>query len=177
VTFSELSELPPGRLPVEVIRSARRTKSSQARIVNGVIVVRIPAHMTAEEERSTVDSLVARIERKRAIDETPIDLGARARALAATYELPEPQEVRWVTNQNTLWGSCSFSAGVIRISARLASVPDWVLDYVLLHELTHLVEHGHGPEFHALMDRYPKVERAEGFLEAMALGFAPSTQL
>ena len=69
-------------------------------------------------------------------------------------------------------GSCSFEVGEIRISSRLARVPDWVLDYVLLHELTHLVESGHGPEFHRLMARYPRAERAEGFLDAMALGCA-----
>jgi len=47
-----------------------------------------------------------------------------------------------------------------------------VLDYVLLHELTHLVEPNHSPDFHALMARYPHLERAEGFLEAMTFGCA-----
>jgi len=60
---------------------------------------------------------------------------------------------------------------VIRISSRLARAPEWVVDYVILHELTHLVESGHTAVFHELMTRYPKAERAEGFLEAMSLGF------
>ena len=170
MTFAELADEPAGRLPIKVIRSERRKKSSQARVVNGVIEVRIPSWMSAEEERETVESLTGRIERKRAIQETPIDLAERARSLAVRYELPVPHEIRWVTNQNTLWGSCSLFAGVIRISSRLTAVPDYVLDYVLLHELTHLIEPDHGPEFHALMERFPQAERAEGFLEAMALG-------
>lgn len=140
-------------------------------MVDGEIVVRIPSWMSAEEERLAVAALVRKIERKRAVDEA-VDLMVRARHLATVYRLPLPQDVRWVTNQQTLWGSCSFEDGVIRISSRLARVPDWVLDYVLLHELTHLVESGHGAEFHRLVGRYPKAERAEGFLDAMALGCA-----
>jgi predicted metal-dependent hydrolase len=60
----------------------------------------------------------------------------------------------------------------VRISSRLVNVPNWVLDYVILHEITHLVEPNHGPEFQRLMERYPKTERAEGFLEAVALSFS-----
>jgi len=170
-SFTDRAVEPAGPLPVKVIRSARRKKTSAARVVDGVIEVRIPSWMSDQEEREAVEALAARIEKKRAIRETPIDLMQRARKLAHVYKLPVPREIRWVTNQNTLWGSCSFDDGVIRMSSRLIAVPDWVLDYVLLHEITHLVESDHGPEFHRLMARYPKLERAEGFLEAMALGF------
>ncbi len=159
-------------LAVKVIRSQRRKKSSAARVVNGVIEVRIPAWMSVKQEAEAVTSLTARIEKKRAITASGVDLPARAHTLAHAYDLPVPCEIRWATNQNTLWGSCSFGDGVVRISSRLLAAPDWVLDYVILHEITHLVESDHGPEFQRLMQRYPKSERAEGFLEAMALGFA-----
>jgi predicted metal-dependent hydrolase len=53
-----------------------------------------------------------------------------------------------------------------------APSPGYVLDYVIVHELAHLVEHGHGPKFKDLEDRFPQRERAEGFLEAMSLGLA-----
>lgn len=162
---------PLASLPVRVIRSPKRKKSSAARIVDGVIEVRIPAWMTSKQEDATVAELVAKIERKRAVNRA-VDLMARGRKLAAVYDLPMARDIRWVTNQTTRWGSCSYEVGEIRISSRLAQVPNWVLDYVLLHELTHLVEAGHGPEFHRLMDRYPRGERAEGFLDAMALGCA-----
>jgi predicted metal-dependent hydrolase len=45
-------------------------------------------------------------------------------------------------------------------------MPRWVLDYVVVHELAHLVTPGHGPAFNALVDRYPKAERARGYLIA-----------
>lgn len=166
------SETSDQSLPVRVIRSERRKKSSAARIVDGVLEIRIPAWMNAAQETETVDALVRKIERKRSITEAGCDLAQRARSLAVVYDLPVPREIRWVTNQSTRWGSCSYEDGVIRISSRLARTPSWVVDYVILHELTHLVESGHTAVFHELMNRYPKAERAEGFLEAMSLGVA-----
>ena len=160
------------RVPVRVIRSTRRKKSSAARYVDGVIEVRIPSWMDEDEEREQVESLRSRVEQKLAVSQAPVDLAARARKLAVVYDLPAPVEIKWVTNQVHRWASCSYEQGVIRVSSRLTGVPDYVLDYVILHELTHLVEAGHGPECHRLMDRYPKLERAEGFLEAMSLGYA-----
>jgi hypothetical protein len=78
--------------------------------------------------------------------------------------------VRWVENQRTRWGSCTPETGEIRVSAVLAGYPRWVLDYVLVHELAHLVEANHSARFHELVHRYPKAERAEGFLIAKGLG-------
>jgi predicted metal-dependent hydrolase len=59
---------------------------------------------------------------------------------------------------------------VIRLSSRLQALPGWVVDYVLVHELAHLLEPGHGPAFHRLVERYPRAERAEGFLEGFLVG-------
>lgn len=78
------------------------------------------------------------------------------------------QSVRYVSNQKKRFGSCSSLDGSIRISDRLTHVPDWVLDYVLVHEMAHLLEPNHSPRFWKLVHRYPRAERAIGFL--MALG-------
>ncbi len=161
-----------GVMQVEVIRSSRRRKTSSARLVDGVIEVRIPAWLSVDEESRTVAELVARLRRSHELAEGDADLDARARRLATRYQLPEPERVRWVGNQGRRWGSCTPTTGEIRISSRLRRVPRYVLDYVLLHELTHLVEDGHGPAFHALEARYPARERATGFLDALGLGLA-----
>ena len=155
------------RLPVEVIRSAKRRKSVSARVVDGRIVVRMPQWMTKAQEREYVDAMVAKLERQHAA--TEVDLVERAGVLARRYRLPTPTSVRWVSNQQQRWGSCSPSTGEIRITDRIATYPGWVLDAVLVHELAHLVEPNHSPAFHALADRYPKQERATGFLLAMQL--------
>ena len=158
--------------PVRVIRSAKRRKTSSARFVDGVVEVRIPAWMDAARERETVAELVARVVRARDIAGQEVDLAERARQLADEYGLPQPASIRWVGNQHKRWGSCTPSTGEIRISSRLRRVPSYVLDYVIVHELAHLVEGGHGPRFKALEARYPRYERAEGFLDAMSLGVA-----
>ena len=153
------------RYPVEVIRSDRRNKTVSARIVDGVIRVRIPAWMTAEDEARFVDDVVERIERERR--SSAVDLLARAQTLADEYGLPHPTSVTWSKVQRQRWGSCSVNSGDIRISDRLVDVPPWVLDSVLIHELAHLVVPNHGPDFEAIMHRYPLNERATGYLMAV----------
>ncbi|MGI9603706.1 MAG: M48 metallopeptidase family protein [Acidimicrobiales bacterium] len=153
--------------PVDIIRSPRRKKTVQARLRDGRVEIRVPAAMSDAEVDRHLQTLVPRLERQRRA--APIDLVERARRLASRYELPEPTEIRWVGNQQRRWGSCTMDHGTIRISDRLTDVPDFVLDYVVVHELTHLVEADHGPRFNALMARFPQGDKAEGYLMALSL--------
>lgn len=62
---------------------------------------------------------------------------------------------RWtVRSMVSRWGSCTPARGTIRIAAQLAAYPPELLDLVVRHELAHLVERGHGPRFHALLERH-----------------------
>ena len=123
------------RYPIEVIRSDRRVKTVSARIVEGVIRVRIPSWMTLRDEAEYVSNIVDRIERQRR--SYGIDLAGRARVLAEKFDLPLPTSIRWSKTQRQRWGSCSPHSGHIRISNRLVDVPPWVLDHVIVHELAH----------------------------------------
>lgn len=156
-----------GSMDVVVVRSRRRRKTVEAREVDGVIQVSVPASMSEDEERRHVEKLVVRLRRRRVSAE--IDLEARAQALARRLDLPRPASIRWVDNQDHRWGSCSPDGGTIRISSRLVGFPAWVLDYVLVHELAHLAESGHTPTFWVLVNRYERAERARGYLMAMSL--------
>lgn len=153
-------------LPVQIIRSSRRKKTVQARVTNGTIVVRVPDGLSASEESRLVDSIVKKVSRKMTSD--GVDLALRARRLARRFDLPEPASIAWSDRQNTRWGSCTASQGSIRISNRLSTVPDFVLDFVIVHELAHLRVAGHGPDFQALVTRYPLAERATGYLMALS---------
>ncbi|KAA0235635.1 MAG: hypothetical protein JJLCMIEE_00550 [Acidimicrobiales bacterium] len=158
-------ELPA--LSFEVIRSSRRRKTVQARLVNGVVEIRIPAAMSAAEERRWVNDMLSRFERS--LRSAHIDLPERAASLARRYGLPEPANIRWVDNMTTRWGSCTIDDSTIRICSETAEFPRWVLDYIIVHELAHLVEANHSKAFWTLVGRYPKTERARGFLIARGL--------
>lgn len=157
-------------MDVEIIRSPKRRKTVQARQVGGVLRVSIPATMSKADEQRHVAEMVRRMQRRS--ESSTLDLADRAAVLASAHGLPRPVTIRWVDNQEWRWGSCTPSEGTIRISTRLAAEPAWVLDYVIMHELAHLVVHGHGPEFWALVGRYPRTERARGFLMARGLEHA-----
>jgi predicted metal-dependent hydrolase len=136
------------------------------------VVVLIPDRFSRAEEDEWVhrmlDRLAARHTRSRSSD---AELLTRAHRLAGRY-LPEyqlaPASVRWVGNQRCRWGSCTPEDATIRISERVRAMPDWVIDYVVLHELVHLVVPAHGERFWDLVGRYPKAERARGYLEGIA---------
>lgn len=150
-----------------MLRSTRRRKTVAARQVGDVLQVSIPAWMSGTDERRVVDAMVKRMERKAAA--RTVDVAARAATLAARYELPAAASVRWVDNQQWRWGSCSPGEATVRLSNRLAAFPPWVVDYVIVHELAHLRVPNHGPDFWALVNRYPRTERARGFLVAKGM--------
>jgi hypothetical protein len=154
-------------MPVEVVFSARRRKTVDATVVDGVIRVRAPADIHPDELDRLVARLAGRLERRHRA--ATVDLQARAAALARRYGLPAPSSVVWA-EQRSRWGSCRTDTGAVRVSSRLAAWPPWVLDYVLVHELAHLVVPDHSPAFHEIVDRYPRAERARGFLIAMSRG-------
>ncbi len=151
---------------VEIVRSAKRKKTAQATLVaDDHVRVLLPGWVRPEDEHEWVQPLVERLTRR--VRAEGVDLEERAAVLARRYRLPLPTSIRWVGNQGRRWGSCTPSSGEIRISDRLAKAPPYVLDYVLVHELAHLVHADHSPAFHALVDRFPKAERACGYLEAL----------
>jgi predicted metal-dependent hydrolase len=149
-------------MPVEVVRSTRRRKTVSAEIRQGVLVVRIPARMSRSDERMWVERMQHRLQSVPATGGDS-DLIERASLLAERHRLPVPASVRWAT-QTTRWGSATPLDRSVRINRQLQSQPDWVLDYVLVHEIAHLEIPDHSAEFWELVARYPLAERARGFL-------------
>jgi predicted metal-dependent hydrolase len=156
---------------VEVVRSARRRRTISAHRDGDRIVVQVPARMSRAEEAQWVESMTRRVlagERK--AQRSDSELMERAATLSARHlgGRAVPASVRWVDNQVSCWGSCTPVDRTIRLSRRLVGMPDYVVDYVLLHELAHLLEPGHGREFWDLLAGYPRLERARGYLEGVA---------
>jgi predicted metal-dependent hydrolase len=158
--------------PVEVIRSANRRKSVGAKLKNGTLIVRAPADMSDAELAPIIANLRNRLAKK--INPPPQSddqLARRAQALNRQYFAGKLrwQSICYVSNQNKRYGSCTPARGTIRLSDRLATMPEFVRDYVIVHELAHLVEANHGQRFWKLVNRYPLTERARGYLMAVDL--------
>lgn len=190
-----VGELPYGsdmfdRGDVEVRRSTRRRRTLTVFREGGQLVALVPSRLSKMQEAELIPPLVERFlrtEARRAARFGDAELLTRAAALYRTYifpisgvEMPQTQ-VRWVTNQNRRWGSCSPDTGVIRLSSRLRTMPDWVVDYVILHETAHLLEANHSAAFHGLLDRYPRRAEARAFLfgyeHGVRAGAGPGAQV
>jgi predicted metal-dependent hydrolase len=161
-------------LSVEVRRSVRRRRTVSAYREGERIVVLIPAQFTRAEEAQWVAKMVARLDtgtrRRTRRAGTDAALQRRAAQLSAKYldGAAEPVSVRWVANMRTRWASCTPVDRTIRLSDKLRPMPSWVQDYVLLHELAHLLVAGHGKDFWALVGRYRRTERARGYLDGIS---------
>ena len=156
---------------LKVVRSSRRRKTVSATVDKGVLVLRIPARMSKAEEARWVEhmrkKLLSKREKKSARRSDDV-LEARARRLAKDYFGDLEFSIVWSTRQQRRWGSCTPLSQSIRLSTNLKEFPDYVIDYVIIHELAHLLIADHSAEFWALCARYPFTDRARGFLEGIA---------
>ena len=159
--------------PIRIVKSRRRKRNIAAYRQSGEIVISVPFRTTKAEISQIVPELVERViagEKKARKSESELEW--RALNLLGRY-LPEFHEraasISW-RQMSERWGSCTTVDRTIRISDRLQSAPDYVLDYVLLHELIHLRTSGHGADFHQLLSRYKEMEKAEAYLEGFEAG-------
>lgn len=157
---------------IEVRRSSRRKKTISAEVVGGALIVSVPERLSRAEEQEWVAKMTARLSQQRRRDRLNDDgaLARRARDLAARYLGSVTfNDIAWVNNQKSRWGSCSIDERSIRLSLALADYPGWVRDYVIVHELAHLIVPDHSAAFWDLVGRYPLTERARGFLIAKGM--------
>ena len=165
-------------MEIKIIRSKNRQKTVSARVVGNVFVVQAPARMSEDELQPIIEKLQQRWHKQR-VRESLDDKALQQRAQELNRQYFEGKlkwkSIGWVTNQNTRLGSCTPANETIRLSHRLAAMPAFVRDYVIVHELAHLLEANHGPKFWRLVNRYPKTERARGYL--MAVGMEESEEL
>ena len=161
-----------GAETVEVRRSTRRRRTVSADRDGDRIVVNIPARFTRAQEAEWVERMVRRVRGagRRPRPSGDAELLRRAHELSRQYLGGQavPHSVRWVPPMRTRWASCTPADRTIRLSRRLREMPQWVQDYVLLHELAHLLVPGHNAAFWALLDRYPRTERARGYLDGVS---------
>ncbi|MEX5269110.1 M48 family metallopeptidase [Kocuria sp. CPCC 205290] len=180
----------PSQPEVVVRRSARRRRTVSAHWSEDTVVLSVPQSATRREIEHWTRELVPRVvERRRREAARGADRRSDDSLLRRAQELSRrhldgrarPSDVRWSARQSARWGSATPATGVIRISAQLQEAPEWVLDFVLVHELAHLLEADHSPRFRELEARYPLAGKAQAFLDGAAwahrnAGRAPEDQ-
>lgn len=156
---------------VKILRSKKRRRSVSGRMIKNILVVRAPENMPEIRLQEVIAELKARIERKCLKEELnkSENLASRAEKFNKRYfeNKLKVNSIEYVTGQKTRFGCCNFRTGSIRISHRISSMPQWVRDYVIIHELAHLVAPDHSKAFWDIVNRYKLAERAKGYLIAV----------
>ncbi|MBN1564788.1 MAG: M48 family metallopeptidase [Anaerolineae bacterium] len=162
-------------LTVEATKDNRLRKSIRWTLKQETIQVRFPAHISTAELDRLLEDIIDRVrkQRARARQQNDDDLEQRAQAINTRYFQSELQwhTIRWVGNMKRRLGSCTEGGttdGDIRISDRIKHWPDYVIDYIVAHELAHRKYPNHSRAFWDYVARYPHTERARGFIDGIA---------
>ena len=162
-------------MTVEISRDRRLQKSVRWQVKQDTIQVRAPLHISSSDLDRMVDDIVERVRKQRARARHQNDdaLEQRARTLNKKHFDGELRwhTIRWVSNMARRLGSCTDGGatdGDIRISDRIKQWPDYVVDYVIAHELAHRKYPNHSADFWDYLSRYPHTERARGFIDGVA---------
>jgi len=168
---------------ITIIRSQRRKKTIQTKYGDGHLWIYLPAGMSSREEQQWIERMIERNsqwEKRKSRTKSDSWLMQRAQELNDKYfDGTLDFSIKYVTNQKSRFGSCTSMDRTIRISEQVRSMPTWVQDYVIIHELTHLMFPDHSKEFWAKVNSYPYSERAKGYLIALDSGtvdLEPQTQ-
>lgn len=163
------------RLTINVEADPRLRSSARWTLRNDVVTLRVPRQMTRAQIEQLIHDIAPRIarQRQRAHRQADVSLFDRAQALNHTYFDGELHwhTIRWVKNMRNRLGSCTTGGttdGDIRISEKIRGWPDYVVDYILAHEICHRKYPNHSGEFWNYLARYPHVEKALGFIEGVA---------
>lgn len=152
---------------VQIIRSSRKTLSLQIR-PDGTVLVRAPLRLPEREIRrflreksGWIEKHLASVQQTKAAGEcAPLTMDEiRALAQRAVEEIPPRVQFFaarmgvsfgriTIRNQLSRWGSCS-SEGNLNFNCLLMLAPPEILDYVIVHELSHRIQMNHSPAFWA----------------------------
>lgn len=158
---------------IKIIRSDNRRRTISARLVDNTMLVHAPIGLSDAELKKIIDKLKRRLHKRKIKDELDKTQGLTVIADRLNKEYfnnkLEIISITYSANQNKVFGSCSYRAKEIRISHQLVQMPCWVRDYVIIHEMAHLIEPNHSKAFWDIVYRYRLTERARGYLMAKGL--------
>lgn len=154
---------------IEVIKSDKRKKTVHAKIIDEKLQIFLPSTISKKEENYWIEKMKKRCmnKRKKQLLNTNSKLREYAEEINKKFfEGKLEFDIEFVTNQNTRFGSCTSENKTIRISDKISDMPKWVQNYIILHEMTHLIYRDHSDNFWKKVNEYKYSERAKGFLIA-----------
>lgn len=166
---------------IKIIRSDKRRRTISARLVENTMFIHAPGNISDAELKKIVEKLKMRLHNKKIRNELnkTQDLTIAADRLNKEYfnSRLEIISITYSVNQNTIFGCCNYRTKEIRISHQLVQMPCWVRDYVIVHEMAHLIEPNHSKAFWNIVYRYRLTERARGYLMAKGLDSEESNDI
>ncbi len=160
-------------MKVEVKRSKRRKRTISARLDGDIMYVYAPVDTPEKELHKIIENFRKRFARRNLKRELNKERNLREvfSELNKIYfdGKIKIRSIEYVTNQQKICGSCNYKKKTIRISHYLAHMPEWVRDYVIIHEMAHILEPNHSKAFWNIVYRYNLAERARGFLIAKGM--------
>ena len=160
-------------METKVIRSQRRRRTISARVVDGKMHIYAPVGTSDEKLAEVTRNFKRRFEKRKLKEELNLkeNLNEVAQKLNKKYFGGRLKigSIEYAANQDKIFGSCNYRKGTIRISHRLTKMPQWVRDYVIVHEIAHIIQPNHSKSFWEIVSRYKLAERARGYL--IAKGF------
>jgi len=160
-------------MEVKIIRSRRRKRTIGARLVKDELLVSAPLAISQERLDKIIADFKIKFTRKKLKEELDrkqnlIDIARKLNEKYFQNKL-KVNSIEYVTGQSSKFGCCNYRDANIRISHRIGLMPEWVRDYVIIHELAHLIEPNHSRAFWDIVRRYKLAERARGYLMAAGL--------
>jgi predicted metal-dependent hydrolase len=169
-----------GTLVTINLRRDRRLKKTSRweRLQDGSLLLRVPQRLPKRRLGALLEQVANQLDKSARARpaRNDADLQQRAELINKKYFGSQMQwnAIRWVSNMQQRLGSCTRGGptdGQIRISDKIKDWPDWVVDYVIAHELMHRRHPNHSEAFwNELKAAYPQTEQARGFIHGV--GFA-----
>jgi len=162
---------------VTLKRDKRLTKTSRwERLTDGTLLLRVPHRLPRYRVAALLEQVAGQLDKVVAVraQRTDADLQQRADAINKKHFSGKISwnAIRWVGNMQSRLGSCTRGGptdGQIRISDKIKDWPDWVIDYVIAHEILHRRHPNHSSAFwKELNSAYPRAEQARGFIQGVS---------
>lgn len=160
-------------MEVKVFRSSRRLSTVSARLFKDTLLVNAPLMLSRERLEKIIADFKLKFEKK----ELKEKLGNKHNLIRVANRLNKKyfgnklkiNSIEYVTNQKRKFGCCNYRTANLRISHKIGLMPEWVREYVIIHEMAHLIEPNHSRAFWDIVSRYKLAERARGYLMAAGL--------